>query len=159
MADQKDNSVIIQEFSDFLKAKGKRRTPERFKILEKVLEFKKHFTVEELNQAMLNDAFPVSKSTLYNTVEILMEVKVLRKIHTAENAIAFERVGQVAYIHLMCEHCGRIKLVKDTNFMAYMNARKFAAFSTSYYNLTVYGICNDCARKLKRSRSNKKNNK
>ena len=46
------------------------------------------------------------------------------------------------------------KLVKDPNFMAYMNARKFAAFTTSYYNLTVYGICNDCARRLKRKREN-----
>ena len=34
-------SVIIQNFSDILKDRGMRKTPERIKILEKVLDFKK----------------------------------------------------------------------------------------------------------------------
>lgn len=156
MTDQQDKSVILQNFSDMLKDKGMRKTPERIKILEKVLDFKKLFTIEELYQVMIDDAFPVSKSTLYNTIDVLMEIGFLRKINTVENAIAYGRVEQMAQIHLKCEHCGKIKLVKDTNFMAYMNARKFMAFTTSYYNLTVYGVCNDCARKIKQLKRKQK---
>ena len=159
MADQQDKSVIIQNFSDILKDRGMRKTPERIKILEKVLDFKKLFTVEELHQVMLDDAFPVSKSTLYNTVDVLIEIGWLRKTNIGESAVAYERIEQMAQIHLKCEHCGRIKLVKDTNFMAYMNARKFTAFTTSYYNLTVYGVCNDCARKIKQLKRKRNSNK
>ena len=156
MADQQDTNVIIQKFSNYLKEKGKRKTPERFKILEKVLGFKKQFTIDELSRVMSDGNFMVSKSTLYYTMDVLVEADILRKIKTGVGAIAYERVEQVGYIHLKCEHCGKIKLVKDTNFMAYMNARKFAAFTTYYYTFTVFGICNDCARKLKRSCPNNK---
>ncbi|MBR5087121.1 MAG: transcriptional repressor [Muribaculaceae bacterium] len=159
MTDQQDKSVIIERFSDILKGKGKRKTPERIKILEKVLDFKKLFTVEQLYQVMLNDDFPVSRSTLYNTVDVLMEIGWLRKMNTGESSIAYERVEQTAQIHLKCEHCGKIKLVKDTSFMAYMNARKFMAFTTSYYNLTVYGVCNDCARRIKQLKRKQKSDK
>ena len=152
MAEQQDNNALIQKFSNYLKEKGKRKTPERFKILEKVLEFQKQFTIEDLSRAMCDENFLVSKSTLYYTMDVLVEADMLRKISSGVGAIAYERVEQVGYIHLNCEHCGKIKLVKDTNFMAYMKARKFAAFTTYYYNFTVYGICNDCARKVKRSR-------
>ena len=159
MADLQDNNAIIENFGKYLKAHGKRKTPERYKILEKVLEFKKQFTVEDLIKVMLEEKFLVSTSTLYNTVELLVQAKILRKSGIIADVASYERVDNVAYIHLKCEECGKIKLVKDTNFMAYMKARKFAAFTTSYYTFTVYGTCNDCARRLKRHRRNIKNKK
>lgn len=158
MAEQQDNNVIIQSFSNFLDATGKRKTAERYKILDRVLDFKKQFTIEDLNKSMLEENFPVSKSTLYYTMDLLVEAKILHKTSTSDNVVAFERTEHVGFIHLKCEHCGKIKLVKDTSFMAYMKARKFAAFTSSYYTLNIYGICNDCARKIKRERM-KKNNK
>lgn len=150
------NEAITEAFTEYLTASNKRKTPERYNILNKVLEFPKLFTIEDLRHAMDDDKFPVSKSTLYYTVDLLVEANILRRINTNGNSTAFERVDQVRSIHLMCEVCGRVKLVKDTNFMAYMNARKFAAFTTRYYNLTVYGTCNDCARRLKREAREKK---
>lgn len=157
MADIQDNSAIIENFGKYLNAHGKRKTPERFKILEKVLEFKKQFTVEDLSKVMLEENFLVSTSTLYNTVDLLVQANILRKSDIKADVASYERVDMVWYIHLKCEECGKIKLVKDTNFMAYMNARKFAAFTTNYYTFTVYGTCNDCARRLKRQRRNNKN--
>lgn len=156
LAEGQSSAVIIEKFASFLKEKRKRNTPERYKILDKVLEFSKQFTVEDLSRAMRDDAFLVSRSTLYYTVDLLVEAQILRKINSGGSSIAYERVDQVQYIHLKCEVCGKTKLVRDTAFMAYMNARKFAAFRTRYYNLTVYGTCNDCMRRLKRNRGNNK---
>ena len=146
--ESKPNSVIVEDFDKFLGEHGKRRTPERFKILESALEFAKQFTIEDLIDAMGAKNFIVSKATVYNTVLLLVEAGVLRHF-SVENRSHYERADNVSFIHLKCEHCGKVKLVKDPNFMAYMNARKFMAFTTSYYNLTVYGVCNDCARRIK----------
>lgn len=154
----KPNSVIVEDFDKFLKEHGKRRTPERFKILESSLEFAKQFTIEDLIDAMAAKNFIVSKATVYNTVLLLVEAGVLRHF-SVDNRSHYERADSVSFIHLKCEHCGKVKLVKDPNFMAYMNARKFMAFTTSYYNLTVYGICNDCARKIKQLKRKKNSNK
>lgn len=153
------NEAIIETFTDYLSTHNKRKTPERYRILDKVLSFSKMFTIENLKDAMNDDeSFPVSQSTLYYTVDLLVDANILRRINTGTQALAFERTENVKCIHLKCEVCGKTKLVKDTNFMAYMNARRFAAFTTSYYNLTVYGTCNDCARRLKREQREKTTN-
>ena len=158
VADSLPDSVVIENFDKFLKDNGKRRTPERFKILETVLEFRKHFTVEDLVEAMSLKNFIVSNATVYNTVLLLVEAGVLKQF-SVDNRSHYERADNVSFIHLECEHCGKVKLVKDLNFMAYMNARKFMAFATSYYTLTVYGTCNDCARKIKQLKRKKNSNK
>ncbi len=150
------DEAIVEAFNEYLSVNKKRKTPERFRILDKVLSFPKLFTIEDLKLAMNDETFPVSQSTLYYTVDLLVEANILRCINTSGNATAFERVDQVKHIHLKCEECGKVKLVKDPNFMAYMNARKFAAFTTRYYNLTVYGTCNDCVRRLKREQRERK---
>ncbi len=149
------DEAIVEAFNEYLSANNKRKTPERYRILDKVLAFPKLFTIEDLKLAMNDDKFPVSTSTLYYTVDLLVDANILRRINTGNQALAFERVDQVKSIHLKCEVCGKTKLVKDPNFMAYMNARRFAAFTTRYYNLTVYGTCNDCARRLKREQREK----
>lgn len=159
VSERQPNSVIIENFDKFLRENGKRRTPERFKILERALEFSKQFTVENLIDAMADQNFFVSKATVYNTVLLLVEAGVLRQF-SVNNRSHYERADNVYLIHLKCKECSKIKLVKDTNFMAYMNAIKFPAFTTSYYNLTVYGVCNDCARRIKRLlRENKSKSK
>ena len=61
------------------------------------------------------------------------------------------------HTHLICTTCGRVKEVKDTNFAAFMNARRFNAFNTDHYSLYVYGTCSSCARKSRRVKA--ENNK
>lgn len=152
MAEAANITNAIEKLDKYLKAKRMRRTPERYKILEQALGFPKQFVVEDLVQAMATNSFVVSKATIYNTVELMVDAGIFRRLSVGSGPVIYERIEAVNYIHLLCEHCKKVKLVKDLNFMAYMNARKFAAFTTSYYNLTIYGVCNDCARRIKREK-------
>lgn len=157
------NTTAVEKLDKYLKDKGMRRTPERYKILEQVMRFAKQFAVDDLLKAMQDNSFVVSKATVYNTVELLVDAGILRRLSLSSGRVVFERAEAVSLIHLLCEHCNKVKLVKDVNFMAYMNARKFAAFTSNYYNLTIYGVCNDCARRIKREKRelamSKRNNK
>lgn len=152
MAEVLNANALVEKFDAYLKSKGMRRTPERFKILEQVINLPKQFVIEDLDKAMSDSAFIVSKSTLYNTVDLFVEADLLRRVVIDNGPFRYERVDDVRYIHLVCDECRKIKLVKDLNFMAYMNARKFPAFTTHDYNLTVHGVCNDCARRIKREK-------
>ena len=136
-----------------------RKTPERFAILRRVLMFPSHFTIESLMESMEQGSFHVSRATLYNTIQLLVEAQLVRR-HVFEGLqVQYEKAGATPHSHLICTSCGKVKEVRDANFIAYMNARKFMAFTTSYYNLTVYGICNDCARKIKQLKRKKNSNK
>ena len=142
---------IVRKFSEYLDAHGMRKTTERYAILKRIMEINGHFTIEELQQIIDNDGFRVSRSTVYNTVELLMDAKMLRR-HVFEGMQAqYERIT-LPHTHLICTTCGKVKEVRDTNFAAFMNARRFNAFNTDHYSLYVYGTCSTCARKLRRSR-------
>ena len=82
--------AIVEKFNDYLKAKGKRRTPERYKILDHVLAFPKQFTVDDLRQSILGDNFRISQATLYYTVDLLVEANILRRMSTGKNAVAYD---------------------------------------------------------------------
>ena len=143
------NNPVVRKFSDYLDAHGMRKTTERYAILNRIMNANGHFTIEELQQMIDEDGFRVSRSTVYNTVELLIEAKMLRR-HVFEGMQAqYERIT-LPHTHLICTNCGRVKEVRDPNFAAFMNARRFNAFNTDHYSLYVYGTCSTCARKLKR---------
>lgn len=152
------SNPLVRKFNEYLDARGMRRTTERYVILRRILSINGHFTIEELQQMIDSEGFRLSRSTVYNTVELLIEAKFLRR-HVFEGMQAqYERITQ-PHTHLICTTCGKVKEVRDTNFAAFMNARRFNAFNADHYCLYVYGTCSTCARKLKRVKTPPKDGK
>lgn len=146
------NNPVVRKFNEYLDAHNLRRTTERYAILSRIMDINGHFTIEELQQMIDQDGFHVSRSTVYNTVELLMDAKMLRR-HVFEGMQAqYERIT-LPHTHLVCAICGKVKEVRDPNFAAFMNARRFNAFNTDHYSLYVYGTCSTCARKSKRTKA------
>lgn len=145
------NNPVVRKFNDYLDSHGLRRTTERYAILQRIMDINGHFTIEELQQLLDCDGFRVSRLTVYNTVELLLEAEMLRR-HVFEGMQAqYERIT-LPHTHLICTSCGKVKEVRDTNFAAFMNAKRFNAFNADHYCLYVYGTCSTCARKQRRSR-------
>lgn len=150
------NNPVVKKFNEYLDAHSMRKTTERYAILTRIMSINGHFTIEELQQMIEGDGFHVSRSTVYNTVELLIEAKMLRR-HVFEGMQAqYERIT-LPHTHLICTTCGKVKEVRDPNFAAFMNARRFNAFNTDHYSLYVYGTCSTCARKIKRNRQTSRN--
>ena len=144
----------------FLEGKRLRKTPERYAILDKVLELSAHFDIMSLYREMEQDAYHVSRATIYNTMELLVECGLVRKHQFGNRHAQYEKVLDATnHHHLMCTECGKIKEVKDTELIKYMNLRKYPSFSTQYFAHYMNPISSRSARPNKNPTQHNKNQK
>ena len=148
---------LRNRFAEFIKSKKMRQTPERFAILDKVLEQRVHFDIDELFRDIESE-YRVCRATVYNTVELLCECNILRKHYLNENQAAFELYDDI-HLHLICLHCGDVKETRDIGFNEYFEKMKFKQFKASFISTNIYGICSKCSRKLNRIKRDNLNSK
>ncbi len=156
MNESNDTERLIEQFGAHLSSKRLRHTWERESIARVALGLNTHFTVDELLKECLSQSITVSRATVYNTMDLMLEAKVLQQHTFKPGHNHYERTPAAPMVHVVCQGCGKVKLVRDTSLEAYLHARKYQAFTTSHYELYVYGLCNTCLRRLKRGKSQSK---
>jgi len=144
MKEENSYESIKEVFTDYLKKHNHRKTPERYAILERINSYEGHFNADILFNLMQTE-YRVSLATVYNTLEILQDCKLIIKHQLGGQFAQYEKTfGNNTHHHLICTHCGKVKEFTDKQLRIAIQNRKFAHFQTSHYSLYLYGLCRKC---------------
>ena len=133
-------------FTRYLAEKKLRKTEERYAILEEIYSRPEHFDVEAIFVAMNKKNYRVSRATIYNTIELLLDCNLVIKHQFKNNTAQFERAyNNDRHEHLICLKCGKVEEFSDNRLdeiTEYIAEKR--NFSVHHRLMYVYGICKSC---------------
>lgn len=136
--------VDIRKFSDYLSKNGIKPSFQRLKILERMYIKKDHPTVSQIYEDLIVVIPSLSKTTVYNTINLFLEKGVIKAVNIDTNEARYDIVTK-NHGHFICVKCKRIFDFKCTDVDIHKIEEKGNEVIST--NITVKGVCKDCLEK------------
>ena len=120
-----------------------RKTPERFVILKEVYSLNGHFDVDTLYIYMKNKEFTVSRATIYNTLDILVDCDLVTRHQFGQALAQYEKsYGFKQHDHLICTECHKVVEFCDPRIHNIQNTvGELLNFEILHHSLILYANC------------------
>ncbi len=134
---------VTKIFTAYLENKGLRKTPERFVILKEVYSLNGHFDVDTLYIYMKNKEFTVSRATIYNTLDILVDCDLVTRHQFGQALAQYEKsYGFKQHDHLICTECHKVVEFCDPRIHNIQNTvGELLNFEILHHSLILYANC------------------
>ncbi len=139
------NKQAAEIFKRFLKREKNRITPERFEVMDSALEYEGHFAADDLYILMKNQSPHVSRATVYNTLELLVQCELLSKRNFGDNMTHYEgSYKRQNHDHLICMDCGHIvEFINPKIKKLPEEISKELGFNLESYSFNIFARCKD----------------
>ena len=143
--------AVVRILDNYLESTRHRKTAERYTILDAVYSIAGHFTLEELGNVLTeNYRFIVSTPTLYNTLKLFLELRLVVR-HRFQGTTKYEACyATKSHCHQICSMCGKVTEVQSPLIDQAIEQTRLSRFRRDGYSLYIYGVCSVCQAKVTR---------
>lgn len=139
----------IQELVTSLRKEGFRITPQRMAIVDYVMNTEEHPSAEHIHKVIQKQHPMVSLSTVYKTLDLLREKRLLNEIEVNGESRFDPNTGE--HVNLVCLNCG---IIEDSDEGELKEIQNKIAKKSKYLiirgSLDLYGYCSKCKSKFER---------
>ena len=131
----------VENVGEYLKEIGIKPSYQRMKIYEFLLQNRIHPTVDTIYRALNKEIPTLSKTTVYNTLNLFIEKKIVNILVIEENETRYDAYLEL-HGHFKCEKCGNIydiEMNSDTLDLAGLEG-----FEIKEKHIYFKGICKHC---------------
>ena len=141
--------AVRKVFTEYLEKNSQRKTEERFAVLNEVYSINDHFDIDHLYSQMIAKKHNVSRATVYNTMELLLEANLVMKHQFGENLALFEKsYAYKQHDHLICDDCKHVFEFCDPRIQQIQSMiGDLLQFNITHHSLHLFGKCRELASK------------
>ncbi len=137
----------LEELVSSLREEGFRITPQRIAIVDYLLKTIDHPSADSIHMVIQKKYPMVSLSTVYKTLELLKEKRLVNEIEVDGEARFDAHTDE--HINLVCMNCGKIDdvdedILKDIQIRAARKS-KYLVLKSSF---ELFGYCSNCKSKF-----------
>ena len=110
-----------QDLIQIFRKNGYKATSQRLAICKLILSRKDHPSAYQIYQELKEEYPTISLTTIYNTLRILVELRLLQELGFNEGSIRYDPDLEL-HINLVCSKCGKIDDYKAENVTELWNA-------------------------------------
>lgn len=137
--------LVKEIFRSHLKEHNQRQTPERFMVLEEIYRADGHFDADDIFFNMKDTGSRVSRATVYNTLDLLVECNLVQRHQFGKNQYYYERAyAYQQHDHIICKECGAVLEFCDPRIQEIKTMmEKIHDFNITGHSLHFFGACED----------------
>lgn len=101
-------------FDEFLSKSGQKYTSQRKHVVNEVFKIHDHFEIENFIGILRLRNIKVARATVYSTIKLLLECKLIRKVRLGKGDIVYEHIyGHDHHDHIICLDCDKVIEIHD----------------------------------------------
>lgn len=150
-----------RRMENYLHSQKKRCTIERRFILQALYQLDSPVDIETLHDIVCRDKGMVSLTTVYNTLQLLVELKLAKRLELVSHGMTFfeKTLGQEPHGYVICEQCGAISVIAHPEVFDLFKGQLPKGFLPDDFTLHIHGLCQKCQRENRKNRKKKKKSK
>ncbi len=135
--------MSIEQIAGRLKIHDIRPTQQRIKVYEYLLKHPTHPSVDTIYTALSPEYPTFSKTTVYNTLDVLLKAGLIRAVLLSGNEVRYDGNAN-EHGHFFCRRCSE---VYDFEYVLGVTAsEELEGFQTERRDLYQFGLCRTCAK-------------